>query len=187
MRLSDMISIAMDYLVVAAAVALVIPLLYMVGYRMIYQGLCKGKKPLSWKNVVWAMLFLCYIVVLCGATLMGRTNLFQEREIRGFFTSYREAWTYFQTNSWRNLFINILLFIPMGFLLPLGIRKLRVAWKTCLTGFGISLAIELVQLFACIGVFECDDLLNNTLGTLIGYGVFVICGQICGKIRLTPL
>ncbi|MGN0343322.1 MAG: hypothetical protein ACI4DO_11070 [Roseburia sp.] len=44
MGLSDMISIAMDYLVLAAAVALVIPLLYMVGYRMIYQGLCKGKK-----------------------------------------------------------------------------------------------------------------------------------------------
>lgn len=181
-----MISIVMDYLVLAAAVALVIPLLYMVGYGMIYQGLCKGKKALSWKNVVWAMLLFCYIVVLCGATLMGRANVFQQREIRGLFASYREAWTYFQLNSWQNLLINILLFVPMGFLLPLGIRKLRAGWKTCLTGFCISLAIELVQLFACIGVFECDDLLNNTLGTLIGYGVFAVFWKFLNKKKNTP-
>lgn len=66
---------------------------------------------------------------------------------------------------------NILLFIPLGFMLPCIWKKYEVLWKTALLGFAFSLIIELSQLFNN-RVTDLDDLLMNTLGALIGWVIF---------------
>ena len=66
---------------------------------------------------------------------------------------------------------NILLFIPLGFLLPCIWKKYDVLWKTALSGMTFSLIIELSQLFNS-RVTDIDDLLMNTLGALIGWVIF---------------
>ena len=55
---------------------------------------------------------------------------------------------------------NILMFIPVGFLL----RKPRLIF----IGFLFSAAVETIQLLTCTGLFEFDDMIHNTLGTLLG-------------------
>ena len=67
-----------------------------------------------------------------------------------------------------DLLLNIILFIPLGFLLPYIWPKLN-AWKTILVGFCCSLCVEATQYLAHWGCFDVDDLFNNTLGTCIGY------------------
>lgn len=65
---------------------------------------------------------------------------------------------------------NVILFIPIGFFLPLLWKKYEHAGRTILTGFGVSLLIELLQLFT-FRASDITDLITNTLGTLIGYGI----------------
>lgn len=71
-----------------------------------------------------------------------------------------------------NLLGNILLFIPLGFLLPLLVRRFRNIFLIVLTGFLLSVFYETVQLLTGIGIFDVDDMILNTFGTLIGVLVF---------------
>lgn len=60
------------------------------------------------------------------------------------------------------LYLNVLLFVPFGFLLHLPPRK------TVFFGFLFSLTIEVIQLVTRLGMFETDDLMTNTLGAWLG-------------------
>ncbi len=71
-----------------------------------------------------------------------------------------------------NLGGNIVGFIPLGALLPLFLRGIRRVWKTGLLGFSISAAVEITQLCLHVGSFDVDDIILNTLGTVIGYLIF---------------
>ncbi len=62
--------------------------------------------------------------------------------------------------------LNVLLFIPIGFLAG-GIWRIK-AWRGFLYGLGLSLVIELIQLVSCRGKFEWDDMLHNAVGFLLG-------------------
>lgn len=68
--------------------------------------------------------------------------------------------------------LNILLFVPLGFLCPYISRHYRQAKHAVLLGFGLSLTIELAQLFTQYRATDVDDLLTNTAGTLLGYLCF---------------
>ena len=79
--------------------------------------------------------------------------------------------------SWKSLegvAQNILLFIPFGYLLPLLWKKADRWWKVVLLGFFASLCIEIVQLITRLGFADVDDLMNNTIGTGIGYILYKI-------------
>lgn len=54
--------------------------------------------------------------------------------------------------------LNVVLFVPLGILLPLLWDKYRVCWRTVLFGGGLSLCIELMQLFN-FRTTDLDDLL----------------------------
>lgn len=174
MRMTDVISIGKSYLALGILCAVVIVALVFVGYKFIYQKKMQGQKKLSWIKLVWLVVMICYLLVVCGATLLRRGDFYQGMQMQPLFASYREAWAEFAVRDWRNLILNILMFVPFGFLLPVGIRKMRVFWRTYLCGFIVTLGIEVIQLVSGKGIFEWDDILNNTVGTMIGYGFFVI-------------
>ena len=64
--------------------------------------------------------------------------------------------------------LNILLFIPLGMALPILWKTFRRLQKTLLLGFGISLAIELLQILT-FRTTDVNDLITNTLGTGLGF------------------
>lgn len=68
-----------------------------------------------------------------------------------------------------NFIGNILLFMPVGLLVPL-----MTGWKkrTITAGAILSLLIEIIQLASHKGVFDPDDIILNCLGTVIGYGIY---------------
>ncbi|WP_268293042.1 VanZ family protein [Bacillus inaquosorum] len=75
---------------------------------------------------------------------------------------------------------NLILLLPVGLLFPLLFKKLNNVKRILLTGFFISLFIELAQLSISVYIrsvyrsFDVDDLILNTLGTVIGYWLFFI-------------
>lgn len=64
--------------------------------------------------------------------------------------------------------LNIVLFLPLGFFLPLLYKRYRKIGRVALAGFLFSLSVELVQMFGW-GTTDINDLITNTLGTCMGY------------------
>ena len=67
--------------------------------------------------------------------------------------------------------LNVVLFVPLGFLLPLLWPKEDRFWKILLAGVSFSLLIELSQLLNLRST-DIDDLLLNTIGAVIGFALF---------------
>ena len=66
-----------------------------------------------------------------------------------------------------NIFGNIILFIPLGFLLPL-IKKRTDTKKILFISASISCMAELIQYCLMIGVFDIDDIILNIGGGVCG-------------------
>ena len=72
---------------------------------------------------------------------------------------------------------NILVFIPIG----IYICMLKEDWsilRKISVGFFISLGIEVLQFILAIGATDITDLLGNTLGGIIGIGVFYLFSKV---------
>jgi len=77
------------------------------------------------------------------------------------------------TVSFLNLFGNIGLLAPYGFLLPLSFRRYISFSKTVLSAFCITLFIEVFQfLFLVSRRADIDDVIFNTISAAIGYGIY---------------
>ena len=68
----------------------------------------------------------------------------------------------------RNTLLNIVLFMPLGFLLPALWKKYRSLRMTAAAGFLLSLFIEILQIFS-FRLTDVDDLITNTAGAVLGY------------------
>ncbi|WP_240647636.1 VanZ family protein [Paenibacillus nanensis] len=82
------------------------------------------------------------------------------------YVVYRD---HFNFDTWfKNLFGNLVLFIPIGMFLPLLNTRYKrshmlVAACICLIG-----AVELMQMLLKVGSFDIDDIILNTAGAWIG-------------------
>lgn len=69
----------------------------------------------------------------------------------------------------KNTVLNIVLFVPFGFFLPvLWERRYSSLKKVFLTGLGASTGIEILQIFTH-RLTDVDDLITNTVGAVLGY------------------
>ena len=87
-------------------------------------------------------------------------------------------------NSLRNLIGNILVFMPLGFFMPLLFDKFNNLKKVLKVGCLSSLAIELSQLFVGSNVCDIDDVIYNTLGALAGFICYKTFETIIKKVNL---
>ena len=69
---------------------------------------------------------------------------------------------------------NTAMFIPIGIIWPAVFRKLDTHGKTIAAGVGFSLCIEILQLPFFDRVTDIDDLILNSLGFLMGYGIYLL-------------
>ena len=117
------------------------------------------------KEYVVCALFGVYVAAVLWITLFSRIGTYERQFILPFqsiIKTFSGRWTALIQDI-----ENIILFLPMGFFAG-GIGIKRVG-KVFIIGFCASLFIECSQYIFWLGVFEFDDLINNTLGTFIGY------------------
>jgi glycopeptide antibiotics resistance protein len=79
-------------------------------------------------------------------------------------------------------FTNVVVFVPLGVLLPLLMRR-PSWWKVLLTAAAVSLTIELVQLsaqrlFSGGHVADVNDFIWNVVGGVVGYALFVLLSRV---------
>jgi glycopeptide antibiotics resistance protein len=139
----------------------------------VYKKLFKGSKTINKTKVILGVLILVYLLVVFGLTCMNRGAGINRHVNLKLFSSYMDAWNTFTVRAWQFIIFNIVMFIPLGMLLPL-LNRIFTKVRWILTAvFLTSLFIEVFQLLTRQGIFELDDLFHNTLGGMIGYCVFM--------------
>ena len=112
-----------------------------------------------------------YILIILWITLFSRRP--------GTVRIFRGLFWEIEMGYWNNIIQNILLFIPLGFLLG--------GKRGVITGLLLSIGIELTQYILRLGYCELDDVLNNTIGTVIGALLYKKFGkrieQLCTKLK----
>ena len=78
-----------------------------------------------------------------------------------------------------NLGGNVIMFVPLGFLLPRVFPKLSSLPAVLLTTAAIITAVEVLQLLTLVGSCDIDDLILNLLGSALGYGLHKLIKPDC--------
>ena len=73
-----------------------------------------------------------------------------------------------------NVIGNTAMFLPIGIIWPSLFRKLDTPAKVISAGIGLSVCIEILQLPFFDRVTDIDDLLLNSLGFLMGFGIWLL-------------
>lgn len=68
-----------------------------------------------------------------------------------------------------NLVGNVVMFIPLGFLIPWIWKFWQKWWRHALLMAGIIVAVEILQIVTALGTCDIDDLILNLVGTGLGY------------------
>lgn len=80
-----------------------------------------------------------------------------------------------ETIQWKtiftNVFGNIIMFIPFGFL-GIVFKKLSSFKRLIINFLSAIIIIESLQYFTRLGVFDIDDIILNTIGVAIGFGIY---------------
>lgn len=131
-------------------------------------------------KLLMLLLLLEYIFVLFCSTVLCRPY----HETQGF--NLLPLWSYEAIAQGKEELIaenlwNITIFVPIGLLIGCSFRSLKW-WKVLLIGLSISVVIEVLQFMTTLGFAEIDDVLYNTLGCMVGYGIFLIIRAGCEKI-----
>ena len=102
-------------------------------------------------------------------------------KVVGFF-----AWFMSGSAPVAGLILNILLYYPLGYLLPILFPKLK-SKHVILIGCLCSIATEATQYLLKMGWCETDDVIHNTLGTAIGVWVWHLQSKRLNKPQINEL
>lgn len=136
------------------------------------------------KKIIFGLYIFFLLYFLIFSEIYGRSGVMENyhynitpfQEIERFWR-YREQ---LGLMAYINLFGNVLIFAPFGFIEPLASKK-RSFWATLIDGCLLSLSVEIFQFITKVGRFDVDDLLLNTSGVAIGYICFLIWNAIRRK------
>ncbi|WP_213485501.1 VanZ family protein [Thermobacillus xylanilyticus] len=81
---------------------------------------------------------------------------------------------------------NVLIFLPLGFFLPLLFRRYGKLSKIIVDSMVISFAIEALQIGLRIGQFDIDDVILNTFGSVLGFLIFIIVKHLFALFKKSP-
>lgn len=137
------------------------------------------KKLRTLLTIGFGVYLLILLYFLLFAEGFGRTSVRQEYQYNlTLFQEIRRYWVNWEKIGWKlafvNLFGNVIVFIPLGFLAPCILVQRPRCWKIVLGSFLLSLTIELTQLICKIGCCDIDDVFLNTVGGLVGYMIYKI-------------
>ena len=156
---AEMIVFAVGFLIIAAVLTLL---------------LVKRKIVLS--QMISGLLLTVYLGVVFASTVFTRTSdgIWHYELIP--LWSWREV-LIGNTYMLPEIVLNVILFIPIGILIPVLLHRKIRWWQGLLLGVLLSAVIEVSQLVTCRGLFEWDDMIHNGVGCMVGcvlagYGLY---------------
>ena len=178
--------------------ALVLPVLavllalWLIGYYLVYRKCLHGSRKIPFLSAVKGVALLVYIGTVLEITVLRRGVCITAEGLRWmgegpmqinlqpFFDFLRPEIVRPERAALLAV-LNVVLFLPLGILLPVVFPKFRKFGWMLAAGIGFSLLIETVQLVGRVGIFETDDLLFNTVGAVIGFLLYKLFVLLSGK------
>ena len=148
------------------------------------------KRSIDWKReAVLALMYINLAVIIRfvffpRALVDGHIQplIFNSAEVFPLHINLFPLVNFFRYHNVRDVVWNVagnaVMFIPSGIVLPIVYRQLDSFWKVIAAGALISLCIEILQLPFAARFSDVDDLILNTLGTAVGYGIYAICRRV---------
>ena len=148
------------------------------------------QRRLDWKREAILLLMYINLAVIIRFVFFPRTLVdghvqplvFETAEMLPLRINLIPLVHLFEYGSVRDMIWNVIgntaMFIPTGIILPIIYRKMDHFGKVIAAGAFISLCIELMQLPFATRVTDIDDLILNTLGVMIGYGIYSLVKKI---------
>ncbi len=131
----------------------------------------KAGRKQSFLHIVTVFLFCYYLFGILTVTGIGYTSKIRFRPnislipFLGMITGPIDT------------MLNAILFVPLGFFLPLLYKKYHHIKPVALTGFLFSLSVEIVQMFDW-GSTDINDLITNTVGVCLGYLIYCLLSNV---------
>ena len=168
----------------------------------VYEGLlsvfCLGLVVfIAWKGLKTGLrysavlLLVEYIFLLFCSTVIFRTS----GDTRQY--DFHPFWSYSRPDLFVENIMNVIVFIPIGMILGSLLRvkgsstseaTKSMTWlMVAIIGCGISVTIESLQFFLMRGFSEVDDVIHNTLGCMIGYGIYSLIRLVYEKFSKRPV
>jgi len=143
-------------------------------------------KTIDWKRELQLTLVYICIVVVVRFTFFPFSKV--DGNIQPLILDVTNMWPFrinwipfvnlFDYPNTQDILINIIgnatMFIPLGIVWPIVFKELNTHKKVIAAGVGCSLLIEILQLPFFVRVSDVDDLILNSLGYVIGYGIYLL-------------
>lgn len=155
----------------------------------------KKQGCIRWKREAELLLVYICIVVIARFTFFpfskvdGKVQplLFDPNNIYPFWINLKPVVYLLDYEIRREAIVNFVgntcMFIPVGIVWPIVFRELDKPWKVIAAGVGYSLCIEILQLPFFGRCSDVDDLLLNSLGYILGYGVYLLVKWIINRVK----
>ena len=137
----------------------------------------KSRRRITALFVVYGILLLWAILFKFNYDRFLRIDWHQQiplyYRLKKYLIPFKSIDFYIRKGSWVEIsafFLNCALLIPLGILLPFYMRK-RWAIVICIA---FPVVIEFVQVFSYLGGLDTTDIIMNSLGGLIGVGLYGI-------------
>lgn len=164
-----------------------------LGYFVIaiigFLGVCILYSPVYFilrkKKIAFMRQFSCLLlgfsifIILTMTILIGGINFNPQYNLINFvpFKFLIETYDMGYKAMISQVVANIIMFVPVGLLLPIVLKKCRVLKYTCLYSLLFTFSIEFVQYFigrSC----DIDDIIMNLIGSVLGYGIYKLFDKI---------
>lgn len=121
-------------------------------------------------NKKMLLVFLAYFFVVAYLTLFMRIGSVTTSVRTAPFDDIYQAFVQKDPGMATHFFLNVVMFLPFGYLVPATNPRYLGKWSFALMGGLIaSTVIEGSQLIFHLGQSDVDDIIANTLGAVIGY------------------
>lgn len=138
-------------------------------YSVIAAVLKVSVRTKSLKNGGWMLHYLFTVYLIFVGIVTGIFSF----DAWGIHGAHNYNLIPFTGEDFSYIALNFLLFLPMGTFLPLVQNREKPSLKkTVLFIFLLSLLIEGIQFFFVGRLADIDDLLANTFGGILGYGIY---------------
>lgn len=145
-------------------------------------GFCAGRRRMQGEDPfphrLWLVLTLLvgWAAMVLGLTLVYRVSGGTTVSRAGYtginlslLRCYVNAWNKHSLSEVLMIVCNVLMFVPLGALLPFLKKEGVGARAACFVSLLATFSVETLQLVTGRGFFDVDDLLHNWLGAMLGY------------------
>ena len=151
---------------------------FLIALNIYGHALKKDRKPLSGSAYGMLCIFALYMM---GVLLVTGAGTLYNGIYNGLDLESLNLIPFSDGNfSIVGYLLNVILFVPLGFLVPLIFQNKDRLRSVLGLGFAFSLLIELSQILS-FRAKDVDDLIMNTLGTAVGFLIFAVFKKYLGE------